>query len=50
MGTEINAISKRFIDSASLGRPAMGTEANQNLLSTHFLYSLRVGLDYSKSV
>ena len=39
---EINATSK--IDPTLWGRPAIGAEATLNLLSTHFLYSLRVDL------
>lgn len=41
--TEINAKRKRFIDPAHWGS-AMRAEATLNLLSTHFLYSLRVDL------
>jgi hypothetical protein len=46
---EINAISKRFIDSVPQGHPAIGAEVTPNLLSTHFLYCLRVGLDNNMS-
>jgi hypothetical protein len=46
---EMDAISKRLIGPACWGHPAIGTEATLNLLSTHFLYSLRIGLDNNMS-
>jgi hypothetical protein len=45
---EINAISMRFID-LKWGCPTIRAEVTPNFLDTHFLYSLRVGLDNSKS-
>jgi hypothetical protein len=47
--TEIDARSKRFIDPACQGCPAIGAEVTLNLLSTHFLYSLRVDLGNDRS-
>jgi hypothetical protein len=41
----MDATRKRFIDPVHMDHPANRAEATQSLLNTHFLYSLRVGLD-----
>jgi hypothetical protein len=41
---EIDATSKRFIDSAHWGHPEIWAGVTPNLLSTPFLYSSRVDL------
>jgi hypothetical protein len=45
----MDAISKRFIDPTCKGHLTIRAEATPNLLSTHLLYSLRVGLDSNMS-